>query len=252
MGFRGQYLAAGLATNPEQARAAAALVEVEYAQDDHDVVLREDHPDAKPPDSGGEDVEQGDVDTALAARAVPGRTVKYAVSRQLMFSLTGYRAPTLQHVRLGAQADGRLTAFTFEAVSMSSHTKEFPEEAVKPARMMYRGEHRRITQRVVPFDVPVPSWMRAPGEAPGMVGLEIAMDELAVAKRLDPIEVRAINEPETDPDTGLPLCPQQYVRTRAPMTRTQHPAGRVRRRRSMPACSLPGACAFDDAGGFPP
>ncbi|GAA1865555.1 xanthine dehydrogenase family protein molybdopterin-binding subunit [Brevibacterium marinum] len=143
--------------------------------------------------------------TALAALAIPGQPVKYAVTRQQMFSITGYRAPTLQHIRLGARADGTITAFAFDAVSMSSQTKEFPEEATKPARMMYAGQNRRLTQRVVPLDVPVPSWMRAPGEAPGMVGLEIAMDELAVAGGIDPIELRVRNEPETDPDTGLPF-----------------------------------------------
>lgn len=142
---------------------------------------------------------------ALAAIARPGRPVKYAVSRQQMFAITGYRAPTVQHVRLGARADGTLTAIAFDAVAMSSRTKDFPEEAVKPARMMYAAPHRRIRQRVVPLDVPVPSWMRAPGDAPGMVGLEIAMDELAVACGVDPIELRARNEPETDPDTGLPF-----------------------------------------------
>src|SRR5699024_746528 len=56
--------------------------------------------------------------TAQAARALPGRTVKYAVSRQQMFSITGYRAPTLQHIRLGAGADGQITAFGFDALSM--------------------------------------------------------------------------------------------------------------------------------------
>ncbi len=143
--------------------------------------------------------------TALAARAVPGRPVKYAVSRQQMFPITGYRAPTRQHVRIGAHADGTITAIGFDAIALSSRTKDFPEQADKPARMMYAARTRRITQRVVPLDVAVPSWMRAPGEAPGMVGLEIAMDELAVACGLDPIELRARNEPEVDPDTGLPF-----------------------------------------------
>ena len=143
--------------------------------------------------------------TALAAIAAPGRPVKYAVTRQQMFAITGYRAPTEQHVRLGARPDGTITALSFDSVAMSSHTKEFPEQAAKPARMMYAAPSRRIRQRVVPLDVPVPSWMRAPGEAPGMVALEIAMDELAVACGVDPIELRVRNEPEVDPDTGKPF-----------------------------------------------
>lgn len=143
--------------------------------------------------------------TALAARAVPGRAVKYAVSRQHMFAITGYRPATSQHFRIGAGPDGTITAFVLEAVSSSSHTKAFPEEAIKPSRQMYAGEHRRITQRLLPLDIAVPSWMRAPGEASGMVGLEMVMDELAEACGLDPIELRARNEPVLDPDTGLPF-----------------------------------------------
>lgn len=149
--------------------------------------------------------------TALAAHAVPGRAVKYAVSRQHMFAITGYRPATSQRFRIGARADGTISVFVAEAVSSSSRTKEFPEQAVKPSRMMYAGEHRRITQRVLPLDIAVPSWMRAPGEAPGMVGLEIAMDELAEACEMDPLELRVRNEPELDPDTGLPFNQRRLI-----------------------------------------
>src|SRR5699024_5477432 len=119
--------------------------------------------------------------------------------------------PTAQHVRLGADRQGRLSALGFDAVSMSSRTKEFPELAIKPVRIMYAAEHRRLTQKVVPLDTPVPSWMRAPGEAAGMVGLEIAMDELATATGVDPIEVRIRNEAERHPDTGLPFNRRRLV-----------------------------------------
>ena len=83
--------------------------------------------------------------------------------------------------------------------------------AIKPSRQMYAGEHRRITQRVLPLDIAVPSWMRAPGEAPGMVGPEIMMDELAEACGLDPIELRVRNEPERDPDTGMPFNRRRLI-----------------------------------------
>lgn len=293
IGFRGQYLGAVLAETPEIARQAADLVVIETDAEHHDAEFRPDHPGARAPEGGADDVRTGQFDTALAAaeivldqrystpiehnnpmephttsarwdgdtltlwtstqgahpakqtlapilgidperlriisphvgggfgskglphadmmlaalaaQVVPGRAVKYAVTRQHMFAVTGYRAPTSQHVRIGARVDGTITAFGFDAVSMSSRTKEFPEQAIKPARQMYAGAHRHITQRVLPLDVAVPSWMRAPGEAPGMVGLEIAMDELADACDLDPIELRARNEPELDPDTGLPF-----------------------------------------------
>ncbi|MGC5629396.1 xanthine dehydrogenase family protein molybdopterin-binding subunit [Georgenia sp. Z1344] len=299
IGFRGQYLGAVVATTPEVARHAAGLVEIRYEHQEHDADFRADHPSLREPEGGADDVDDGDLDAALAdaevvvdesyatpmehnnpmephttvarwdgdrltlwmstqgahparealapvlgiepeqlrivaphigggfgskglphadavlaalaARGVPGRAVKYAVSRQQMFALTGYRAPTRQHVRLGARADGTLTAFGFDAVAMSSRTKEFTELAAKPARMMYAGRHRRITQRVVPLDVPVPSWMRAPGEAPGMVALEIAMDELAARCGVDPIVLRERNEPDADPDTGLPFNRRRLI-----------------------------------------
>lgn len=147
----------------------------------------------------------------LAAMALPGRAVKYALSRRQMFSIAGYRSPTSQHVRLGADREGRLTAVSMDVVVQTSNVKEFVEHAAVPARMMYAGENRHTSHRVVPLDVAVPSWMRAPGECPGMFGPEVAMDELAVACGLDPIELRVRNEPGTDPQTGKPFNNRRLV-----------------------------------------
>jgi xanthine dehydrogenase YagR molybdenum-binding subunit len=147
----------------------------------------------------------------LAARAVPGRAVKYALTRQQMFDLTGYRTPTIQHMALGADADGRLTAIVHDVVEQTSRFKEFAEQTAVYSRGMYAADHRRTTHRLVPLDVPVPSWMRAPGEAPGSFAAEVAMDELAVATGLDPVELRVRNEPETDPEKGLPFSSRNLV-----------------------------------------
>ena len=141
---------------------------------------------------------------AMAARELPGRAVKVALTRQQMFSLSGYRPPTSQHVRLGAELDGTLTAVAVDVLEQSSRTKEFIEGSDGPARMMYAAPQRRTTNRPVVLDVPVPSWMRAPGTCPGMFGLEVAMDELAVACAVDPIALRVRNEPQVDPETGQP------------------------------------------------
>ena len=141
---------------------------------------------------------------AMAARELPGRAVKVALTRQQMFSLSGYRPPTIQHVRLGADLDGTLTAVAVDVVEQSSRTKEFTEGSDGPARMMYAAPQRRTTNRPVVLDVPVPTWMRAPGRCPGMFGLEVAMDELAVACAVDPIALRVRNEPQVDPETGQP------------------------------------------------
>ncbi|MEV6643677.1 xanthine dehydrogenase family protein molybdopterin-binding subunit [Amycolatopsis sp. NPDC051371] len=148
---------------------------------------------------------------ALAARAVPGRPVKLALTRQQMFSLAGYRTPTIQRMRLGAGRDGRLTAIRLDVVEQTSRIKEFAEQTAVPARMMYAAPNRRTSHRLAALDVPVPSWMRAPGECPGMFGPEVAMDELAYELGLDPVELRVRNEPERDPETGNPFSSRNLV-----------------------------------------
>jgi xanthine dehydrogenase YagR molybdenum-binding subunit len=147
---------------------------------------------------------------ALAARAV-GRPVKAAVTRQQMFDLTGYRTPTIQRLRLGADAEGHLTAIVHDVVEQTSTVQEFAEQTAVVTRMMYAAPSRRTTHRLVALDVPTPSWMRAPGECPGMYALESALDELALAAGLDPIELRVRNEPVRDPESGLPFSSRNLV-----------------------------------------
>jgi xanthine dehydrogenase YagR molybdenum-binding subunit len=148
---------------------------------------------------------------SLAARMLPGRPVKLALTRQQLFTLAGYRTPTIQRVRLGADTDGRLVALSHEAVEQTSRIKEFAEQTTVVSRVMYAAETRRTTHRLAALDVAVPSWMRAPGEAPGMYGLESAMDELADACGIDPIELRIRNEPDKDPETGRPWSSRHLV-----------------------------------------
>jgi xanthine dehydrogenase YagR molybdenum-binding subunit len=148
---------------------------------------------------------------ALAAQAVPGRPVKLALTRQQMFAIGGYRPPTIQRLRLGAQPDGRLTGIVHEVVEQSATLKEFAEQTGVPSRFLYAAPNRRVTHRLAALDVPVPSWMRAPGVAPGMFAVEVAMDELALACGLDPIELRARNDPRFDPETGKPWSGRKLV-----------------------------------------
>ncbi|NUS52443.1 MAG: xanthine dehydrogenase family protein molybdopterin-binding subunit, partial [Nocardioidaceae bacterium] len=143
--------------------------------------------------------------TALAARTTGGRPVRLAVTRQQMFSLTGYRTATISHVRLGAGRDGRLVAVEHAVQEQTSVVREFAEQTAAPTRMMYAAPHRRTSHRLARLDVAVPSWMRAPGEMPGMYAQEVAMDELAVACGVDPIVLRERNEPDVDPETGKPF-----------------------------------------------
>ncbi|MFJ2705601.1 xanthine dehydrogenase family protein molybdopterin-binding subunit [Streptomyces sp. NPDC087428] len=143
----------------------------------------------------------------LAAMAAlhTGHPVELAMPRRHMAAVVGHRAPTVQRVRLGAEADGTLTSVAHEVVTHTSTVKEFVEQAAVPARVMYGSAHSRTVHRVTALDVPSPSWMRAPGEAPGMYALESALDELASELGIDPVELRLRNDPSDEPDSGKPF-----------------------------------------------
>lgn len=147
----------------------------------------------------------------MAAQRVPDRPVKLALTRQQMFDVVGYRTPTIQRVRLGADVDGHLLAITHDAVEQTATVKEYAEQTAVSARMMYASTTRSTSHRLVKLDVAVPFWMRAPGECPGMYALECAMDELAVACDVDPIQLRLRNEPHVDPETGNPWSNRRLV-----------------------------------------
>jgi xanthine dehydrogenase YagR molybdenum-binding subunit len=147
---------------------------------------------------------------ALGAAAV-GRPVRVVLTRPQLWALTGYRTPTVQRVRLGAHRDGRLLALDHLASSQTSTVLEFTEQTAVISRSMYAADALRTGHRVVALDVPTPRWMRAPGEAPGAFALESAMDELAAACGLDPVELRIANEPEVEPASGLPFSSRNLV-----------------------------------------
>jgi xanthine dehydrogenase YagR molybdenum-binding subunit len=148
--------------------------------------------------------------TVMAAK-IAGRPVKLALTRQQMFAVVGYRTPTIQHIRLGADSNGRLTAIAHDVIEQTSTIQEFAEQTAVATRMMYAAPNRRTTHRLARLDVPVPTIMRAPGECPGMFALESAMDEMAIACGLDPVEFRIRNEPEVDPETGRPFSSRGLV-----------------------------------------
>ena len=160
---------------------------------------------------GSKTVHANTVLAALAAEAVQGSPVKFALTRQQMFSGVGYRTPTIQRIRLGADQDGHLTATSHDVIEQTAKIKEFAENTAVPTRTMYATRSRRTTHRLAALDVPAPSWMRAPGDAPGMFALESAMDEMAIKCGLDPVEFRIRNEPELDGETGLPYSSRNLV-----------------------------------------
>ena len=141
---------------------------------------------------------------AAAASKHLKRPVKLVVTRPQMFTEIGHRPPTVQHVQLGATADGKLLAVSHTGIGHVARYDEFVEPVAQMTRMMYASPAISTSHRVVPLDVHVPTYMRAPGEASGSVALEVAMDELAVATGLDPIELRLRNHADTNPTDGKP------------------------------------------------
>ncbi|WP_233496177.1 molybdopterin cofactor-binding domain-containing protein [Geodermatophilus sp. TF02-6] len=96
-------------------------------------------------------------------------------------------------------------------VEHTSRISEFAEQTATPTRVVYAAAHRRTTHRLARLDVPPPTIMRAPGETPGMFALESAMDELAHAAGVDPVELRIRNEPPRDPERDVPWSSRSLV-----------------------------------------
>lgn len=135
---------------------------------------------------------------ALGARAAK-RPVKVALQRALMINNTTHRPATIQRIRLGAARDGKLTAIGHESWSGDLPGGE-PETAVSQTRLLYAAADRMTAMRLVTLDLPEGNAMRAPGEAPGMMALEIAIDEMAEKLGLDPVEFRILNDTQVDPE----------------------------------------------------
>jgi xanthine dehydrogenase YagR molybdenum-binding subunit len=141
---------------------------------------------------------------ALAARAAK-RPVKLMLSRREMYHAVGYRPHTVQRVALGAARDGRLSAILHEGHQETSTYEEFTEALLNATRFLYSCPNVYTRHRIAPMNVHTPTYMRAPGEASGTFALECAMDELAVALNIDPVELRLRNEPKTDEHRKLPF-----------------------------------------------
>lgn len=132
------------------------------------------------------------------------RPVKLVLTRKQMFTSVGHRAETEQKVALGAMRDGSLTAISHTGMSHTSMFDEFVEPFTIASHMLYATPNFQASQNLVRLNKGTPTFMRAPGETPGMFALESAIDELAYALKLDPIELRLRNHADTDPETNLP------------------------------------------------
>ncbi|RYY67930.1 MAG: xanthine dehydrogenase family protein molybdopterin-binding subunit, partial [Comamonadaceae bacterium] len=135
---------------------------------------------------------------ALGARLAK-RPVKVALQRPLVINNTTHRPATIQRIRMGATRDGKITAIAHEGWSGDLPGGQ-AETAVNQTRLLYAGENRLTTTRLAVLDLPEGNAMRAPGEAPGMMALEVAMDEMAEKLGIDPVQFRVLNDTQVDPE----------------------------------------------------
>lgn len=142
--------------------------------------------------------------TAMAAKLV-GKPVKLALERSQMFGPVGARPQTVQHLKLAATTEGKLLGVEHANVCHVSVMEDFVEFSANATRMLYTSDANVTSHAVVEMNLGNGTYMRAPGEASGMVGLECAMDELAHQLKMDPVQLRLINYAEKDPDSDLPF-----------------------------------------------
>ncbi|WP_051340402.1 xanthine dehydrogenase family protein molybdopterin-binding subunit [Azospirillum halopraeferens] len=145
---------------------------------------------------------------AVMAATQLRRPVRVELSRPQMFSF-GHRPETIQRVALGARRDGRLTALIHEAVQESSRHETYVEIVVNWSGQQYRCDNVRLDYRLVRLDRATPLDQRAPGAATGVPAIEMAMDELAFALDVDPVDLRLRNYTDTDPNTGKPFSSKE-------------------------------------------
>ncbi|NER47162.1 MAG: xanthine dehydrogenase family protein molybdopterin-binding subunit [Symploca sp. SIO1A3] len=147
---------------------------------------------------------------AAAARKLQ-RPLKLALSRRQMTANTGHRSETEQTIRLGANAAGSLMAIEHTAQSFTSPVDTFAEHCTSITPVMYAAPNLRIDQELAQLNIGTSTFMRAPGENPGMWALESAMDELAWELKIDPVELRLKNQTKEHQKQGLPFSAKHFA-----------------------------------------
>ncbi|KZB88538.1 xanthine dehydrogenase family protein molybdopterin-binding subunit [Amycolatopsis regifaucium] len=141
---------------------------------------------------------------AAAAARVLDRPVKAVLSREQVFTATAGRAATVQKITLGAEHDGTLNALRHDSWASTAMDRSFVEPTSHgTSREWYSTRNLALSQKMVPLNIPPTTFMRAPGEAPGSFALESAIDELAIALGMDPIELRQRNNSTAPPGKDL-------------------------------------------------
>jgi xanthine dehydrogenase YagR molybdenum-binding subunit len=151
--------------------------------------------------------------TVIAAMAakVTGKTVKLVLERAQFFSASGHRSETEQRIRIGATESGTLTALVHDVLDTTGFAGDFTEPAAKSTDFLYAVPNMRISHHNVRLDIPTPTAMRAPGETPGLFAIESALDELAAAVHVDPLELRIRNHAERDPQRNVPFSSKHLL-----------------------------------------
>jgi xanthine dehydrogenase YagR molybdenum-binding subunit len=140
---------------------------------------------------------------AMAAKAV-GRPVKLALDRTQMFGPVGARPRTVQKIKLGATADGKLLAIQHDVIVHTSVLEDFLEPSGLQTRFLYDSESNVTSHKLLEMNLGVATFQRAPGEATGTAALEVALDELAWKLKMDPVQLRLLNYAEKDPSKDRP------------------------------------------------
>ncbi|CAJ0718202.1 MULTISPECIES: xanthine dehydrogenase family protein molybdopterin-binding subunit [Ralstonia] len=140
---------------------------------------------------------------AMAARQA-GRPVKLVLERAQMFGPVGGRPRTEQRIAMGAASDGRFTAISHDSLTTTSMIEDWTEPCAIVTRMLYDTPNQRTTHRLARLNVGTPTFQRAPGEATGTFALEVALDEMAYALGIDPVELRLRNDAAQDPEKRIP------------------------------------------------
>jgi xanthine dehydrogenase YagR molybdenum-binding subunit len=148
---------------------------------------------------------------AIAARRV-NRPVKLVMTRDQGFTMATYRAETRHRVRLGAARDGRIAAYIHEGFEVTSRPDAYFVAGTKSSAHLYGFQNVASKVAIVRADRNTPGFMRSPPEVPYIFALETAMDELAVALQMDPIELRRVNDITNEPINGLPFTSRSLMK----------------------------------------
>jgi len=148
---------------------------------------------------------------AIAAKLV-GRPVKVVLTRRQMFFTTGHRPYTIQRMAIAAEPSGKLVSIVHDGAGETSRYEEFMEALTAVTPFMYSCPNVLTSYKLIPLDTSTSTYMRGPGEASGMHAMECALDELAYKLKMDPLELRRINEPAIDEGRNLPFSSRQMLK----------------------------------------